>query len=410
MKNIDLIFGYPINSPNGISSVVRLLMENSSCFEETGIICNFHVRGISTISDKNSQKSDPKKVKQSVKSRVKDNIKSIIDATTRIVPHLNSAYKIFNTLMLPGRRIAKNYTNKESSQSTDPLFFNDIFSCYYYLKFTKTKNRPILLVIHSNGETFNMLKMSFPDIEGSWVSKKLSRIEKYTFSKVSKFGFVAKNAMDHFHSLHPDISHSRLHYVHNGLPLIEVAPAKKELPNNSDDNCVKLCCVGSISYRKGQDIIIEALSNLTTEERKRLHVTFVGDGHIRRELENECRKNGLENNVSFVGARNDVDNFLVASDIFILTSRDEGFPMAILEAERAGLPVISTNVAGIPEMIIDGQTGLIIKPDAKQLTDIFKNIRDYNWKEMGAKSRKLFVEKFTISKTIGAYCDIFRNM
>lgn len=410
MKNIDLIFGYPINSPNGISSVVRLLMENSSCFEENGIICNFHVRGIPTIRDNNSQKSEPKKVKQSLTSRVKNNIKIILETTTRIIPHLNSAYKIFNTLMLPCRRIAKIYTAIEPSQTTAPLFFNDIFSCYYYLKFTKIKNRPILLVIHSNGETYNMLKMSFPDIEKSWVSKKLSEIEKFTFSKVSEFGFVAKNAMNHFHRLHPDIPVSRLHYVHNGLPLIEVTAAEKIMSNNPDDNCIKLCCVGSLSYRKGQDIIIEALSRLSPSERKLLHVTFVGDGSIRRDLENECRKHDLENNVSFVGARNDVNNYLAASDIFILTSRDEGFPMAILEAERAGLPVISTNVAGIPEMIIDGQSGLIIEPNSKELANIFKNIRDYDWKEMGNKSRKLFVEKFTISKTIGAYCDIFRNM
>ncbi len=405
MKNIDLVFGYLINSPNGVSSVVRLLFENRMIFGKYGINCNFYVRG---CTEAHHYKSDnkPSTSGQSFKAGFKQMIKKVLDSTTKIVPHLHSAYSIFNVLMLPCRRIAKTYTAQESPDSTDPLFFNDIFSCYYYLKYTRAKNRPILLVIHSNGELYKMLLLSYPDVEGSWVMKILDEIEKFTFSRVTDFGFVAKNAMGNFGRLHPEINETRLHYVHNGLPALECAESHRVRGHRP----LELCCVGSIQYRKGQDIIIDALSKLSRDELDKIHITFLGDGIMRATLEEMCVKTGLSANVTFAGNRNDVDDFLLKSDIFILTSRDEGFPMAILEAERAGLPVISTNIAGIPEMIIDGETGLIIRPLCEDLLAVFKNIDGYDWEEMGKKSKQMFEANFTIEKTIKGYRSIFKDI
>ncbi len=405
MKNIDLIFGYLINSPNGVSSVVRLLMENSRIFHDYNINCCFHVRG--KVTAENTPASDTVSSGKSFKTALKNSAKLIISNSTKIIPHLHSAYNIFNILMLPGKRISRRYTAQESPDCKDPLFFNDIFSCYYYLKYTKSKNRPILLVIHSNGETYNMLRLSFPDIDGSWVMKKLNEIEKFTFSKVTDFGFVAKNALEYFKSLHPELSDKRFHYVHNGLPMLDYPILT---PPHSHDGRFELCCVGSLSFRKGQDIILTALSKMSKPKRDLIHVTFLGDGNIRKDLEDDCKKYGITENVTFAGNRTDVNDFLLKSDIFILTSRDEGFPMAILEAERVGLPVISTRVAGIPEMIVNHETGLLIEPRYEDLLPIFENINSYDWKAMGVKSKRLFDEKFTIRKMIEGYSSIFKEM
>lgn len=406
MRNVDLVFGYLIDSPNGVSSVVRLLKQNKELFEKNGVVCNFHVRGNADSAISASADNNHVLVKHSAKSRIKKSVKSILDFSTRAVPLMHTWFTIYNTLMLPGKKIAKSYTAKESPDCQDPLFFNDLFSCYYYLKITKAKRRPALLVIHSDGEVFKMLKFSFPEIEGSWIMRKLDKIIEYTFSRVSDFGFVAKNAMDHFAELYPQIDRKRIHYVHNGIPQVKFPDIEKR----QEARQLELCCVGSLSYRKGQDIIIKALSQLTPEERSRIHVTFVGDGYIRKDLEEYCEKMGIGDCVAFAGNRTDVDDFLRRSDIFILTSRDEGFPMAILEAERAGLPVISTKIAGIPEMIVDGETGLLINPSEHELLPIFKNIATYDWKAMGERSKNLFYEKFTIEKMIEGYCNIFKDM
>lgn len=408
MKNIDLVFGYLIQSPNGVSSVVRLLFDNKSLFEQNGVRCNFFIRGNYTPNAAPSPSNQPKPTAISAKSKIKKSVKKLLDIATKLIPTLHSAYSIYNILMLPGKRIAKRYAAQESPESNDPLFFHDIFSCYYYLKYTKAKNRPILLVIHSNGETYNMLKMSFPDVEGSWVMKKLDKIADFTFSRVSDIGFVAKSAMDHFKNLHPELKDVRLHYVYNGLPTMATDETMASKQTKGDR--IELCCVGSLSYRKGQDIIIDALAELNESEKNKIHVTFLGDGTIRRELEDDCARKGLSKCVSFEGNRTDVDRYLCLSDIFILTSRDEGFPMAILEAERAGLPVISTRIAGIPEMIVDGESGLIINPSKEELLPILRNIDDYDWAAMGKRSKALFDEKFTIKNTIDNYSLIFKSM
>ena len=85
----------------------------------------------------------------------------------------------------------------------------------------------------------------------------------------------------------------------------------------------------------------------------------------------------------------------VNSDLFILPSITEGFPIAILEAMRVGLPIVSTNVAGIPEMINDGDTGLIIEPSVDGVFGFLSNFEKYDWKKMGENSHDLFLEKFT---------------
>lgn len=68
-----------------------------------------------------------------------------------------------------------------------------------------------------------------------------------------------------------------------------------------------------------------------------------------------CFEKGISKYIDFIGVSNQVENYLLRSDIFMLPSRDEGFPISILEAMRAGLPIISTNIAGIPEMVFRDQ-------------------------------------------------------
>lgn len=114
---------------------------------------------------------------------------------------------------------------------------------------------------------------------------------------------------------------------------------------------LEICCVGSVSKRKGQDMIVEALVKMSPVQREKVHFTIVGDGTLRGELEKLCFEKGISKYIDFIGVSNQVENYLLRSDIFMLPSRDEGFPISILEAMRAGLPIISTNIAGIPEMV-----------------------------------------------------------
>ncbi len=112
---------------------------------------------------------------------------------------------------------------------------------------------------------------------------------------------------------------------------------------------------------KGIEMLIDALA-LALPRQPRLRAAIVGDGVLRAELTERARARGIENRVMFTGVRRDVPEILAAADIFALPSICEGMPIAVLEAMAAGLPVLATAVDGIPEVVIDGEAGLLSPP------------------------------------------------
>ena len=87
-------------------------------------------------------------------------------------------------------------------------------------------------------------------------------------------------------------------------------------------------------------------------------------------------------------------------------SNNEGLPISIIEAMRAGLPVISTNVSGIPEQIEPLYNGLLIEPSVDELVKVLNNLPQYDWKSMGENSRKRFEKEFTFKQMMNSYCDM----
>jgi glycosyltransferase involved in cell wall biosynthesis len=87
---------------------------------------------------------------------------------------------------------------------------------------------------------------------------------------------------------------------------------------------------------------------------------IVGDGPERAALERRAVELGVASQVGFLGFRSDTDALLADADAFVLASFSEGIPMAVLEAMRAGLPVIATRVGGIPATVTDGGTGVLV--------------------------------------------------
>lgn len=153
-------------------------------------------------------------------------------------------------------------------------------------------------------------------------------------------------------------------------------------------------------------MLVDAICLIAQEKKIDFHVTVLGDGVIRSALEKKIKDNNLSDYISFKGFTNNVDQYLIASDIFILPSKDEGFPMSILEAMRLSLPIISTKIAGIPEMVKTGYNGILVEPSTKEIYNVLLNIDKYNWEEMGTNSRKLFLDQFIIDGMVNKYSDI----
>lgn len=133
--------------------------------------------------------------------------------------------------------------------------------------------------------------------------------------------------------------------------------------------------VAKLMEQKGHAVLLDALASLGHDATD-LHTVLVGDGDLRADLEAQARRLGLDGRVHLVGARSDIPDLLAASDLFILPSRWEGLPMALLEALASRLPVIASSVSGTREVIEHGTHGLLVSPgDPRALADAIARMR-----------------------------------
>jgi len=122
---------------------------------------------------------------------------------------------------------------------------------------------------------------------------------------------------------------------------------------------------------------------------------------------------GLQGRVRFLGIRADVADILRASDMFVLSSRVEGNPMSVMEAMAAGLPVVSTAVGGVPELVRAGETGLLVpSEDAAALAQAMQALVDdpVRRQAMGAAARQHAVAHFDIRHTVRGYEQLYESL
>lgn len=119
--------------------------------------------------------------------------------------------------------------------------------------------------------------------------------------------------------------------------------------------------VGRLSEEKGAKYLIEAASEMKSRD-MRFKIIIVGDGPERERLSNMIEEMRLGENVFFTGFQKNGEEWFPAFDVFVLPSLTEGTPMALLEAMSMGIPVIASDVGGVPDVIEDGVNGFLVKP------------------------------------------------
>ncbi|MCX5699824.1 MAG: glycosyltransferase [Candidatus Omnitrophica bacterium] len=160
--------------------------------------------------------------------------------------------------------------------------------------------------------------------------------------------------------------------------------------------------IGRLEAQKGHRYFLEAVGLLDGNYGD-VRFVIVGDGNLRKELEEQAHKLGIADRVEFLGYRKDIENVLREINLLVLPSLYEGLPLATLEAGAMGKPVIATNVDGSPEVIINNETGLIVSAKdglaLKEGMELFlKNKALVN--EFGEKAAVRIKEKFNLKKQI----------
>jgi glycosyltransferase involved in cell wall biosynthesis len=120
-----------------------------------------------------------------------------------------------------------------------------------------------------------------------------------------------------------------------------------------------LLAVSRLTHQKGMDVAIRALPQLPDD----LVLVVLGEGPERGELERLARGLGVEQRVFLLGRVPDVAAWLQRAHVFVHPARWEGFGLGVLEAMLAGLPVVASNVSSLPELVVHGETGLLVPPD-----------------------------------------------
>jgi glycosyltransferase involved in cell wall biosynthesis len=124
---------------------------------------------------------------------------------------------------------------------------------------------------------------------------------------------------------------------------------------------VLLLTVGRLTIQKGHTVLLDAIAELAPRYPQAVFA-FAGDGLQRAKLEQKAMQLAIMDRVRFLGVRRDVDQLLLAADIFVQPSLWEGLSLAMLEALLAGLPVLATRVEGVMDVIVDGRDGLLVPP------------------------------------------------
>lgn len=127
-----------------------------------------------------------------------------------------------------------------------------------------------------------------------------------------------------------------------------------------------LLTVGRFSYQKGYDIAIQAAKNLK-DHGISFKWYFCGDGELWDEINGKIKQHGLEKEIVLLGYQENPYGYMVSCDIYVQPSRYEGYAVTIVEASELGVPIISTDVSGAKEEIVDGKTGIVVPIDADAL-------------------------------------------
>ncbi|MCM8763132.1 MAG: glycosyltransferase family 4 protein [Candidatus Omnitrophica bacterium] len=169
--------------------------------------------------------------------------------------------------------------------------------------------------------------------------------------------------------------------------------------------------IGRLEPIKGLEYLIEAAEEVL--KNKRVKFLIVGEGSLRKRLEQRVKELGREENFIFSGWRQDIPQLLSIMDLLVLPSLNEAVGMVLLEAQMMGIPIVATNVGGIPEVVRDGLTAVLVKPqDSRALASAINGLlQDKSRRlEMSKKAKNWVKDRFAIKDMVNKISDLYQGL
>ena len=170
-----------------------------------------------------------------------------------------------------------------------------------------------------------------------------------------------------------------------------------------------VCVVAGLRAEKRIDVLIAAAPRIL-ERHPDAEFLIAGDGKHRQPLVEQARALGVLDRVRFLGHRDDVAAVHAMSDVFVLPSRSEAFPNAVMEAMASGLPVVASDVGGIPELVRDGRTGRLVPPGdsgalAAAMLDLFDNPQ--RLAAFGREGRRQIERTYSFERMVSQFEELY---
>jgi len=171
-------------------------------------------------------------------------------------------------------------------------------------------------------------------------------------------------------------------------------------------------CVSSLSSEKRIDRLLQIVYE-QLQDQTDLRIWIVGDGPMRKSLMETSKQMGISQKVQFLGMQKEMASVYNAADLNVLTSDTEGVPGVILEAALLAVPTVATSVGGIPDCLIDGETGRLVDP-SNQIqfgNEVRILLNDARLRaEMGRKAKEWVKANFSLQNATNAYVDFYQKV
>ncbi len=240
-------------------------------------------------------------------------------------------------------------------------------------------------------------KILFKYLFTNLIAKKIVAVSKSTKERLKQI--KCNNVMVIYNGLNLSVFQSR----------ISKPEVRRKL--NIPEEAIVVICIANLHQIKGQDVLLKSFS-LIYQKFPNLYVLLVGKGKEEENLKRKAEIMRVKDRVYFLGIREDIPELLAASDIFVLPSFSEAFPVSLLEAMASGIPVIATKVGGIPEMIEEKKSGFLVSPGspyelAEKISALAEDERLR--KSMGSYGKKI-VKKFSIDIMTSKYEKLYLSI